>query len=281
MKTTDNGLLIEQFLAEGLAGKSVNTIKTYKAALTHFADYLADNGTDLQGYGRTDVQFYVNYLQDVQRRAASGVNAVLAAIRAYSRYTGKAEAVEDIRTIKAQKLTGRAPQWIDRNTANAIMRQTDRKANKRDHAIVMTLLGCGLRVSELVALERADITLNERSGTLHVRDGKGGKERHVSIPADTRRALTAYFAQRTDNEPAAFLSSLGKRVSVRAVQVMLKEYDVTPHQLRHTFVKRLVDEGTPLALIMSLSGHESAEMIAWYSAPTDGEKQSAVERIFN
>lgn len=281
METTDDYLLIEQFVEGGLRGKSENTVKSYRQALRQFAENLADNGTDLKGYGRTDVQLYVNYLQDVQRRAASGVNAVLAAIRAYSRYAGKPEAVEDIRAIKATKLMDKAPQWLDRNTRNSIMRETDRKKNKRDHAIVMTLLGCGLRVSELVALNRADITMSERSGSLHVRVGKGNKERHVNIPADTRRALSTYFAQRVDNEPAAFLSSLGKRVSVRAVQVMLEQYNVNPHQLRHTFIKSLVDAGQPLSTIMSLSGHESAEMIAWYSTPTNDEKQSAVDSVFN
>lgn len=280
MKTIDNAALIEQFIADGLRGKAENTAKSYRQALRQFAAYLADNGTDMIGYGRIDVQAYIDYLQRKEKRAASGINAVLAAIRAYSRYADKAETVEDIRVIKAQKLSGRAPQWIDRNTANAIMRQLEHKSNKRDYAVVRTLLGCGLRISELVALDREDITLGERKGLVYVRNGKGGKERSVNVPAETRRALTSYFAQRVDSESAAFLSAFGKRVSVRAIQTMLSAYDVTPHQLRHTFVKRLVDVGTPLATVMALSGHDSAEMVAWYSTPSDDEKQSAVDNVF-
>lgn len=273
--------IIEQFVTEGLAGKAPNTVKSYRHSLEQFAKYLDGSGADLTTFARSDVQFYIQRLETIEKRSASGVNRELAAIRSFCRWAGNDAAVTDIRVTKPVKATDKAPEWLDKVTRNRIIRETDRKRNRRDHAIVMTLLGCGLRVSELVGLDRDDIDISDRKGMLHVRQGKGNKERYVPIPADTRRAITQYLDQRTDSMPALFLSAYGKRVSVRAVQAMLKEYDMHPHQLRHTYVKALVDKGTPMATVMSLTGHSSADMVVWYSMPSDDEKAQAVENIFD
>ncbi|WP_346200042.1 tyrosine-type recombinase/integrase [Caldifermentibacillus hisashii] len=276
----NNNPIIDRFIDEALAGKAPNTAKAYRHSLEKFAEYLDGSGADLTTFARSDVQFYVQRLETVEKRKASGVNRELAAIKAFCRWAGNDSAVRDIRVIKAAKPTSKAPEWLDRASRNRIIRETDRKRNRRDHAIVMTLLGCGLRVSELVALDRDDISMSDRKGTVHVRNGKGGKERYVPIPADTRRAIKQYLAQRTDDKPALFLSQLGKRISERTVQDMLAKYGVHPHQLRHTYVKTLVDSGVPTATIMSLTGHSSADMVAWYSQPSDDEKAQAVENLF-
>jgi site-specific recombinase XerD len=273
--------VIERFITEGLAGKSENTAKSYRYSLTSFAEYLEGSGASLTTFARSDVQFYINRLETVEKRSASGVNHELAAIRSFCRWSHNDAAVTDIRVTKPIRPTAKAPEWLDKVTRNRIIRETDRKPNKRDHAIVMTLLGCGLRVSELTALDIDDVALSERKGMLHVRRGKGNKERDVPVPADTRRAITQYIDQRSDSELALFLSALGHRVSVRSVESMLAKYDVHPHQLRHTYVKTLVDRKIPPATIMSMTGHSSADMIAWYSTPSDEEKAQAVENIFD
>ncbi|MGM8212134.1 tyrosine-type recombinase/integrase [Virgibacillus sp. W0430] len=273
---------INRFIEEGLRGRADNTIKAYRQSLERFKRYLNGAGTDLRGYARSDVQAYVKRLETVEKRKPSGVNREYAAIRAFSKWAGKSEAIEDIRIIRIARNHSKAPKWLSRNKRNEIIRLTDRKANKRDHAIVMTLLGAGLRVGELVALDRSDVTIGERKGEVHVRDGKGGIERTISIGAETRRAIRIYLEQRgNDRKEALFTSQLGKRISRRSVQTMLKHYEVTPHQLRHTYVKQLVDNGHGTALIMSLSGHTSADMIAWYSSPSEEEKAKAIENLYD
>lgn len=273
---------ITRFIEEGMRGKADNTIKAYRQSLGRFKRYLNDAGTDLHGYARKDVQAYVKRLETVEKRKPSGVNREYAAIRAFSKWAGKSDAIEDIRIIRQARKNTQAPKWIERNRRNEIIRLTDRKANKRDHAIVMTLLGSGLRVGELVALDKSDVTISERLGEIHVRDGKGGIERTVPIGAETRRAIRVYLEQRgNDGIEALFTSQLSRRVSRRSVQTMLRHYGVTPHQLRHTYVKQLVDRGESNALIMSLSGHSSAEMIAWYSTPSEDDKRRAVDNLYN
>ncbi|MCS1384819.1 tyrosine-type recombinase/integrase [Lysinibacillus sphaericus] len=269
---------IEQFINEAMLGKSPNTIKAYKQSLLKFAEWLEGSGTNLQGYARTDVQQYIAYMQ-ANKRAASGVNLELAAIKVFSRYVGKMDAMENLRVIKAEKATDKAPKWLERTKVNTILRETDRKSNKRDHAIVQTLLNCGLRVSELVSLDIADYEASERKGSIRV-VGKGNKERYIPLNADVRHAINAYLAQRSDSEVALFLSAYGKRISVRSVQAMLQQYGVHPHQLRHTFVKRLIDTGADIPTIQLLTGHSNAEMVTWYARPSEDDKRSAIEEAF-
>lgn len=271
---------IEQFKAEALAGKSPLTQKGYAHALKKFAEWLEGTGGNLAEFSRYDVQLYIQYLETVAKREPTGINRDFAAIKALARWQGRGEVVQDVRKVKAPSITEKAPEWLDDKTVRKIVAETSRKASKRDYAIVLTLLGCGLRVSELVALDRDDVTISDRKGSLVVRNGKGGKSRLVPIPANVRHALSSYLDQRNDSQQALFLSNFHKRISVRSVQAMLAQYGVHPHQLRHTYVKRLVDAGTPMATIMSLTGHSSADMVAWYSAPTEEEKQATVENIF-
>lgn len=256
------------------------TKKGYAHALKKFAEWLEGTGGNLAEFSRYDVQLYIQYLETVAKREPSGINRDFAAIKALARWQGREEVVKDVRKVKAPSITEKAPEWLDDKTVRKIVAETSRKANKRDYAIVLTLLGCGLRVSELVALDRDDVTISDRKGSLVVRNGKGGKSRVVPIPANVRHALSSYLEQRNDNQQALFLSNFHKRISVRSVQAMLAQYGVHPHQLRHTYVKKLVDAGTPMATIMSLTGHSSADMVAWYSAPTEEEKQATVENIF-
>lgn len=272
----DNAGRIEQFIAQAMQGKAANTVKSYRYSLEQFAAYLDGSDADLSTYGRIDVQQYIATMQ-AAKRAASGVNRHIAAIKAYSRYAGKHAAVESLRMTKPPKATQLAPEWLERNVVNDLLRRTDRKPNKRDHALVSVLLYAGLRVSELVALDIADVTLNERGGQVAVRSSKNGSARVIPLHSEARKAVSDYLAQRADDHEALFLSSLGKRLSVRSVQAMLNVYGINPHQLRHTFVKRLVDKGVPTATIQAMSGHSSADMIAWYSAPSMDDLTNAIE----
>lgn len=274
----NNAELIEQFIVEAMQGKADNTVKAYRYSLEKFAEWLDGSGTNLSEYGRVDVQQFIANMQ-ASKRSASGVNREIAAVKAFSRYAGKSDAIEALRMTKPPKATQKAPEWLDRNKVNEVLRTTDRKKNRRDYAIVCTLLYTGVRVSELVALDKADISIGERTGQLIVRKSKNGSERLIPLNSEARKAITDYLAQRVDDHEALFLSSLSKRLSVRSVQAMLNEFEIKPHNFRHTFIKRLVDDGKSIATIKALSGHSSAEMIAWYSAPSIDDLSNAVESL--
>ncbi len=139
---------------------------------------------------------------------------------------------------------------------------------QRDRAMVELLYASGLRVSELVALNLADLDCER----MEVRVlGKGGKERVVPFGTNARRALQQYLASgRKDfapppGESAVFLNRFGGRLTTRAVQIMLEKLaeksglygQVSPHKLRHSFATEILGGGADIRLVQELLGHAS------------------------
>ncbi|MCG7317904.1 tyrosine-type recombinase/integrase [Brevibacillus laterosporus] len=191
------------------------------------------------------------------------------------------DCIEEVHIIKAPDYKQTAPKALDRLERKRLEREVDRSGNKRDFAIIKTLLHTGLRVSELVALDRSDVDLSERKGELRVRAGKGNKARIVPLNADTRWAIRKYLEERSDDHEALFLSNRDKRISVRSVQHLLEQHNLHAHQLRHTFITGLVRANEDISVIQSLSGHSSADMILRYSKPTEEDKLKAIEGLYN
>ena len=116
----------------------------------------------------------------------------------------------------------------------------------------MTLLHTGLRVSELVSLNRDSIDFSERKGEFTV-IGKGNKERTVPISAEARRAIERYLKDCSDELNPLFIGNYHNRVSIRTVQRILNDYDCHPHILRHTYIIKLY-EGLTGELFSSCPG---------------------------
>jgi site-specific recombinase XerD len=152
-------------------------------------------------------------------------------------------------------------------------------------AVIQTLLGTGLRISELVALTVSDLEITPRKGTLYVRQGKGSKAREIPLGARTRRALLNYLEERGgSNSRRLFLGQRGPLnepgisylVSKYAYQALLEE--VTPHSLRHSFAKNLIDAATPLDQVATLLGHASLDTTKIYIRPSKQDLERAVRR---
>jgi integrase/recombinase XerD len=278
-KIEEEMTMLQRFLEEGLKGKSSTTIRTYEHAIKQFEEWLDGAGTNLEEYSRSDVQQYIDYLAS-KKKTASTINKIWSAIKLFSKWSGKKAAIEDIYVVKQPDIKRQAPKSLDNKERNKLIRELDRAGNVRDYAILMTLMMTGIRVSELVALDKGDVEINERSGSLIVRAGKGNKERSIPLNVEARRAIQKYLDERSDDNDALFLSNRRERISVRRVQHLLGQYDVHPHQLRHTFIRGLVKENADIAVIQSLSGHSSADMILRYSQPSEEDKQQAVEAIY-
>jgi integrase/recombinase XerC/integrase/recombinase XerD len=271
--------MLDKFVEEGLRGKSVTTIKTYQHAIQQFGEWLDGSGTNLTDFARSDVQQYIDYLASKKKSPAT-INKLWNAIKAYSKWAGKNAAIEEIRVIQAPDVKKQAPKGLDKLERNKLIRDIDRTGNARDFAIIMVLLMTGIRVSELVELDRTDIEISDRKGTLKVRAGKGNKERILPLEAEVRRAITKYLDERTDEHHALFISNRMERISVRSVQHLLSQHNVHPHQLRHTFITGLVRAGNDIAVVQSLSGHTSADMVLRYSQPTEEDRMQAVEALY-
>jgi site-specific recombinase XerD len=258
--------------------KADTTIRTYKQTINKkFNEYLYGVGTDLFEFGRIDVQTFVDKLLQDGKRATT-INKDFAAITTFCKWMDCEEKTKGIRVVEMQQSRNTAPKALDDLEKNRLLREVERKENKRDIAIVSVLLNCGLRVAELTSMKRKDVEMSERKGVIRV-VGKGQKEREVRMNSKVRFALTEYLDTRSDSQEAVFLSTHRKPISIRSVQTMLQKYGVHPHALRHTFVTGLVRNGEDFSLIQSLTGHKSADMVMRYSRPTVEEQDDAVERL--
>jgi len=176
-----------------------------------------------------------------------------------------------------------APKWLARREQTALVHAVQADGSLRDMAIVAVMLHAGLRVSEVCALDRGDIEISERKGAVIVRHGKGNKYRTVALNKTVRRVLSDWLLA----NPAGplFPNRYGRPISVSGVEKMVARYayqakleGVTPHSLRHTFCKNLVDLGVPIDQVAMLAGHSSLEVTRRYTAPSMADLQAAVDR---
>jgi len=151
----------------------------------------------------------------------------------------------------------------------------------RDYAAIILMLH-GLRVEEVSLIEIGDITINERSGSVLVRNGKGNKEREVRINLIGRKALASYLDLRSASATESLFAVRTVRSLQRDVQTIGEQIgvpDLTPHWLRYTFAKRLERNNIALETIRDLLGHSTIEQTKRYLRSSAEELQSAVEMV--
>ena len=271
---------IEQFVLDQEAkGKSEGTIKTYTRIIQEFMDWLEKNGGDIHQLTRIDVQQYIKHLER-RGNSASTIENKFAALSVFTYYLGRTDTLQYIRKPESRKIRNIAPKSLDRNERNRILREVERSKKTRNIAIVYMLFYTGLRVSEIVALNREDVFMGERSGSVLVRKGKGDVSRKIPLPVEARIHLNQYLETREDDDPALFLSNYNKRITIRSVQRILEKYGVHPHQLRHTYCRELVGAGVDIATVAELAGHADINITRRYSKPSNDELEEAIEKIF-
>jgi site-specific recombinase XerD len=152
----------------------------------------------------------------------------------------------------------------------------------RDAAILQTLFSTGLRISELIKLDRDDI--RELNNEIPVR-GKGNKVRVVFLSDDSKKSINAYTSMRNDTDAALFIrhkkgslsSKDSLRLTPRSVQRLIKKYaiiagltkTITPHTLRHSFATDLLSNGADVRQVQQLLGHASITTTQVYTHLTD------------
>lgn len=271
--------MLNTYQEDGLRGKSKQTKKTYMFCLLKFEEWLDGAGADLEEYSRSDVQQYIDYLVS-KRYSATTINKNWSAVKHFSRWLNKLDAIEDISVITPPNILNQAPKSLTRNEVNKLIREIDRSGNNRNFAIAHTLINTGIRLNELVNLDRENLEISERKGTLKIRFGKGNKERQLPLSSETRRAITKYLNTRDDSVEAMFLSNRNKRISERTVQHIFEKHGINVHSLRHTFITKLVRNGEDFSLVQSLSGHANADMVMRYSAPNEEDKEGAISKLW-
>ena len=170
--------------------------------------------------------------------------------------------IHKVKTVKTVK---------DTYTDEALEQMRDNCDSIRDLALIDLLASSGMRVGELVALNRDDINFNERECVVF---GKGNKERLVYFDARTKIHLQNYLDSRTDDDPALFvtLRAPHNRLQIGGVEMRLRQLGkrlsipkVHPHKFRRTLATSAIDKGMPIEQVQQLLGHQEIDTTMHYA----------------
>jgi site-specific recombinase XerD len=276
---------------------SAATVRGYRYDLRHFLSW----HETIQGDAVLErlTQFYLIAYR--QAMIATGnrpttVNRRLDALRRLCRWAQgmglmAADLARDVRRIRLPRHC--QPLGLLDTEVHAMLRAAGGSTHglaRRNYALVQLMLQTGLRVGEVAALRIGDLTLHDRSGSVHVRHGKGLKDREVPLNATARRAVKQYLDARPGaivSEPL-FLSGRAAALPVRSIQAVtaslarrarLSRIPVSCHTLRHTFaLAYLRDNPGKLVELASLLGHDSLDTTALYTRSSRDDLAADLER---
>ncbi len=269
-------------------GLSVHTVAAYRRDLERYATFLRARGiTDARRVDERAVTAHVaavsasTYGDGKSYRATSVVRA-LSSVRAFHRFLlrdGKISSDPTAAVIRP-KLPRSLPKPLSVDDVARVLAHPDRSAKGlRDRAVLETLYGAGLRISELVGLDVDDLDLQE--GSVRVL-GKGGKERDVPIGRYARDAISAYLTRvrpqivTPRSRSALFLNLRGGRLTRQGCTGIVQQHaagagirkKVSPHTFRHSFATHLLEGGADVRVVQELLGHASVATTQVYTLVT-------------
>jgi site-specific recombinase XerD len=280
--------------------RSQKTIRNYDHYLTRLTDFAGDiQVKDITAELVRKWRLWLNRLgtntSDELQKATQ--NYHLIALRSFLKYCAKrdiaaltADKIELARTTRKQ-VTFLNPEELERLFAEA---KLDKLPGLRDRAILELLFSSGLRVSELVGLDRDHINLKRREFTVR---GKGQKDRPIFISDAAAHWLQQYLDKRNDTTRPLFVRYSGRkavdtsgnyhRLTARSVQRMVSRYaalagitkHVSPHTLRHSFATDLLMNGADLRSVQALLGHSNISTTQIYTHVTDPHLKSVHDRF--
>ena len=260
--------LVELFLsAKRIEGCSEKSLKYYESTILSL---LADLGKDVKHIITDDIR---TYLTDYQSRKQSSKVTIDNIRRILSSFFSWLEDEDYILKSPVRRIhkvkTGATVKETYTDEALELMR--DNCTQLRDLAMIDMLASTGMRVGEMVLLNREDIDFNERECVVF---GKGDKERIVYFDARTKIHLQNYLNSRDDDNPALFVSlqKPHNRLQISGVEVRLRQYGkllglnkVHPHKFRRTLATMAIDKGMPVEQVQKLLGHVKIETTMNYA----------------
>ncbi|HPX94687.1 MAG TPA: tyrosine-type recombinase/integrase [Candidatus Moranbacteria bacterium] len=284
-----NGLLRDFFeYLEIERGRSQKTIENYDHYINRFLSWSKiSNPQDITPELVRNFRLYLNRFEDSNglRLKKATQNYHIIALRSFLKYLAK----RDIKTLAAEKIeVGKNPshevEFLDDEELERLLQAASAGDIKtlRDRAILELLFSAGLRVSELVQINRDQLNLQRQEFSVR---GKGDKIRIVFISDTAKKALERYLEKRIDIDPALFVRfsknknfrEETKRLTSRSIQRIVKFYaakagivkDVHPHTLRHSFATNLLSNGADIRSVQTMLGHSSITTTQVYTHITN------------
>ena len=260
--------LVELFLsAKRIEGCSEKTLKYYNATIQAM---LTCVGKGVRHIVTDDVRSYLTEYQEKNQSSKVTIDNIRRILSSFFSWLEDEDYIlkSPVRRIHKVK-TGTNIKETYTDEALELMR--DSCTELRDLAIIDMLASTGMRVGEMVLLNRADINFNERECVVF---GKGDKERIVYFDARTKIPLQNYLNSRRDENPALFVSlqKPHKRLQISGIEVRLREYGkrlglskVHPHKFRRTLATMAIDKGMPIEQLQQLLGHRRIDTTLQYA----------------
>ena len=255
---------VQEFLvARKLEGLADGTLDQYRMELRKFAKYLDKPSVDAT---TNDLRSYLTQFNEMAQRS---INRKISTLKAYFTWLVEEEYLEKnpMRKIKAP----REPDMLPRNLSHEdveLLRWHPK--SPRNQAIMELLVSSGMRIGELVKLNRDDLIMTNRQIRV---TGKGNKERLVFFGPIAKFCIISYLNTRKDDNPALLVNKYGERLTIRSIEMQIKDQakkagikdKVTPHMLRHTFATGMYEQGADIDFIARLLGHHSTETTRRYT----------------
>ncbi len=260
--------LVELFIAaKRVEGCSEKSLKYYESTIMALLDGI---GKGVKYIGTEDIR---TYLTDYQTRKQSSKVTIDNIRRILSSFFSWLEDEDYILKSPVRRIhkvkTGTNIKETYTDESLELMR--DNCTELRDLAIIDMLASTGMRVGEMVLLNREDIDFNERECVVF---GKGDKERIVYFDARTKIHLQNYLNSRNDDNPALFVSlqKPHRRLQISGIEVRLRQYGkilgitkVHPHKFRRTLATMAIDKGMPIEQLQQLLGHRRIDTTLQYA----------------
>jgi integrase/recombinase XerD len=271
-------------------GLAANTVAAYRRDLRRYAAFLRERGVDdPPAVSEATVLAYVEHLRAARDDeghpfAPSSIARALVAVRSFHRFCVDEGllAVDPSEEVGAPRVPQGIPKALSETDVGALLDAVpgDDPRAQRDRAILETLYAAGVRISELVGLDRRDLDLD--GGLLRVL-GKGSKDRVVPVGRSARAALATYLdrarpvlatrSRRARSGDAVFLNARGGRLTRQGCWKIVRSAgeraglgeQLSPHVLRHSCATHMLDHGADIRIVQELLGHASLSTTQVYT----------------
>lgn len=280
------------------------TRDAYLAQVSGFVSWLAGSAHGVAALSEPKVRDwavrdYKRYVKTKKRWAPTSVNQALAALDNFYRSVGVGRP-----EVAREELPQVAPRALEEDDQRLFLRAVEADPSARDRAIATVFFYTGLRLSELAALDVADVSVSARRGRVRVRSGKGDAYREVPLNSACRAALSDWMQVRAgklsvsavsgevavsggagSEMSALWVSRRGTRMSPRSIDLVVRRLAreaglaLSAHVLRHTCVTNLIRSGADVVLVAEIAGHRRLDTTRRYSLPSEADRDAALEAV--